>query len=359
MSKLSKRKAAAISRVLFFLVLAQVFASCEVEFSPNAEWKEIPVVYCVLDQDDDSSYVRVQRCFLGSGNQYRFAEVPDSIYYPSDALTVAIEQWNATVASDGTLHRTGDAPRQVFDFSYEEILNKQEGRFYNTIQPVYACRTAGLLDSLAVYRLVVVKNATGDTIATAETQLVYGEMQLLKPNNVTYFQFAGTAGSRTCELTWRAINAARQYQPIVRFRYRDFIVNTSVNPPDTTIIPHYIDIPCNTLKSNMRDPYMTTNLEQNYFLATIRNNIEDVTSNKNIIDTVDIYINCCNESLAAYIYAGNPSGSLIQDPFTYTNINGGIGVFASRRTHIMFKIHTPVSANSNYVKSLKELGVGF
>ena len=109
----------------------------------------------------------------------------------------------------------------------------------------------------------------------------------------------------------------------------------------------------------MRDPFLSTKLDQNYFLSTIKSKIEDRTCNKNIIDTVEIFITCCTEPLAAYIYANNPAGSLNQEPFTYTNINGGLGVFAARRTHISFRVRTPLSSVSNYIKSLKELNVGF
>lgn len=348
-----------IIRLAFLIVAISSFVSCEVEFSPNAEWRETPVVYCLLDQDDDTTYVRVQRCFLGEGNQYRFAEIADSIYYPQDALTVCLEEWNTWTASDGTVHRAGDAPRQVYTFTYEELLNKENGRFYNTVQPVYVYPTAGLLDSTCIYRLLVISNGTGDTIATSETSLVYGDMTLSKPNNVTLFQFAGYSGNKSCEITWSALNNARQYQPIVRFMYRDFIINTSVTPPDTTITRRTIDIPCNLVKSNMRDPYLSTKLEQNYFLSTIRSSIIDTVCNKNIIDTVQIFITCCTEDLAAYIYANNPGGMLNQEPFIYTNINGGLGVFAARRHKLSFLVPTPVSAISNYIKTLKELNVGF
>ncbi len=53
---------------LVLFAASLLLASCEVDFSPNASWREIPVVYCVLDQDDDTSYVRVERCFLGEGS---------------------------------------------------------------------------------------------------------------------------------------------------------------------------------------------------------------------------------------------------------------------------------------------------
>lgn len=348
-----------IKKILLPVITLLTLTSCEVEFSPNADWRETPVVYCVLDQDEDTTFVRVQRCFLGSDNNYHYASVADSINYPQNALTVIMEEWNSGTTDEGLMYRTGNAPRRIFTFDYQEIIDKDSGMFYNTVQPVYACRTAGQIDTTFIYRLRVVKNSTGDTIAQSETNLIYGDMRLSKPNNVTLFQFAGTQGSKTCEITWSAVKGARQYQPIIRFFYRNFIVNQSVIPWDTIITPHYIDIPCNVVKSNLRDPFFTTKLEQNYFLATIKNALQDSICNRNVIDTVLVFINCCNEPLAAYIYASHPGGVFNQEPFTYTNIEGGLGVFASRRRHIQFAVGTPISAASNYIKALHELGVGF
>ncbi len=348
-----------MKKILFSIIIIFCFASCEVEFSPNAEWRETPVVYCLLDQDEDTTFVRVQRCFLGTDNNYRYSTISDSINYPQGALTVIMEEWNGTTTSEGLVYRSGNSPKRVFNFDYQEIINKDSGMFYNTLQPVYVCCTAGQLDSTCVYRLCIVKNSTGDTIAQSETSLVYGDMSLTRPNNVTLFQFSGTSGSKTCEITWSAINGARQYQPIIRFFYRDFIIDRSVMPWDTTITPHYLDIPCNVVKSNMRDPYLTTRLEQNYFLSTIKSALQYNVCNRNVIDTVLVFITCCSEPLAAYIYASHPGGAFNQEPFTYTNIEGGLGVFASRRRHIQFTVGTPLSSASNYIKTLKELGVGF
>ena len=345
--------------VVVGLLAVSVFSSCEVEFSPNDQWRETPVVYCLLDQDEDTSYVRVQRCFLGEGNQYVYAAEPDSLYYPQGSIAVFVEEWDCWTDRNGVTHRSGSAPRRVFNFDYRLMSDKDTGVFFNAFQPVYACHTGGMLDTNRLYRLRVVKTATGDTIASSETRLIRGNMTLTHPNNVTLFQFAGTSGSKTCLFAWSSLREARQYQPIVRFWYRDFTIDYNTWPWDTIISRHYIDIPCNVVKSNMRDPSLNTRLDQNYFLSVIRSALEHDSCNRNIIDTVDIFITCCSEPLAAYIYAGNPAGSLNQDPFTYSNIDGGLGVFAARRRHIVFRVGTPVSAVSNYVKSLKELGVGF
>ncbi len=346
-------------KIFNLTLILLLFTSCEVEFSPNDQWHNIPVVYCLLDQDDDTTYVRLQRCFLGEGNNYEYASIADSINYPQGSVTVLMEEWNTWKDGSGEYHASGDNPRRIYNFAYTEIENKTPGLFYNEKQPIYTCETRGQLDSTCIYRLKVIDNASGDTIAKSETMLVHGRMQLQAPNNVIGFNFAGATGSKKCEITWSSVKNARQYQPVVRFLYRDFIIDRSVVPWDTTITPHFIDIPCNVVKSNMRDPYYTTNLDQNHFLMTIKETIGNDTCNKNVMDSVYIFVYCCSEPMAAYIYAGNPAGSLSREVFTYSNIEGGLGVFAARRRHIYFAVESPVSAVSDYIRRLKELGVGF
>ncbi len=342
---------------LILILSVVVLVSCEADFSPNDSWRDVPIVYCILDQDDDTTYVRLQRCFLGEGDQRQYASVPDSNYYPVGSVTVLMEEWTTWKDNDGRRHRYGNTPARVYNFSYGHLNGKPEGIFSGGSQPIYYYPTGGMLDTTCLYCLKVIKNATGDTIAKAETLLINGNMTLYKPNNVTLFNFSGS--TKTCEITWSSLNEARQYQPLVRFWYRDFIIDTTVIPQDTTIRVKSIDIPCNVVKSNMRDISYTTKIEQQYFLSTIQQALIGDSCNKNVIDTIDMFVYCCTEDLAAYLYANNPSGSFNQDPFVYTNIDGGLGVFAARRHHISFRVGTPLSSASDYIRKLKELNVGF
>ncbi len=347
-----------------------LLVSCKVEFSPNAPWQEIPAVYCVLDQDDDTSYVRVQKCYLGNSNAFDDATIFDSINYPEGSLAVQLEEWMATIDGDSILHATGTAPRAVYDFSYKLATHKDSGMFaYASGQPVYVCETKGRLDSTCLYKLLIRKAESGDTLAYATTQLVWGNMTLLHPSNNETFNFSGTQGNRRCKMQFSALQGGRRYQPMIRFYYRNFWVDTvvvdGVVTYDTTIIPHSFTIDAEHTKSSMRTSTIDYSYPQGAFLHAVYMAVKDDPYPKNVVDTVDIYIRVCNEDLSQYLYTHSLTGGINQMEHRYTNIVNGnpalpaVGVFAARRMHIMFKAKTPAAANSNYKKDLDSLYVGF
>ena len=142
-------------KLLFFLPLVFSFAACEVEFSPNAEWKNIPAVYCLLDQDDDTTWVRVQRCYLTEGNIYDYGLVSDSINYPQGSITVSLLAYR-----DGIL-------RDSMAFQYTE-RGMDSGLFAHTNQPLYWCETRSRLREDCSYVLNVRNAADGTLLATTD-----------------------------------------------------------------------------------------------------------------------------------------------------------------------------------------------
>lgn len=341
-----------------------LFMACHVEFSPNGTWQDIPVVYCVLDQDEDTTYVRVQKCYLGEGNQYDYAANYDSINYAEGSLRVVMNQWAAwrDEYHQLTIDPTQTEPQHTFTFQYHLLRDKEEGSFAAPNQPVYICPTGGLLDTGSVYELLIIKVDSGDTLARATTALIGDgadiSHHLQKPDNITLFQFTGV-GAKYCTFTWTQLPRARMYQPRVRFYYRDFILDTlSATEIDTTVIPHAIDINGPVVKSSSLVGSLSCRFPQTVFNEVLLDSIH-TTCNKNVIDTVDIYMWCCDEQLTRYLTSHEVSGTINQNTYNYTNIEGGRGVFAARRTHIMFRVCTPPSANSQYKKDLKDLGIGF
>ena len=78
------------------------------------------------------------------------------------------------------------------------------------------------------------------------------------------------------------------------------------------------------------------------------------------VNHVDILIYACNEDLNAYITSQNLHVSGGQGFSPYTNIEGGLGIFGSRRTHIRERVPCDSTGKPGYLPDqLHRLGVGF
>lgn len=303
-------------RLLFALLSAGAFMSCEVEFSPNAEWKETPVVYCLLDQDDSLSWVRVERCYLSEGEIYGGASVSDSFNYPDGALQVAVLAFN-----DG---------RQVDSIPFQYMLvDREDGNFANTLQPVYCGVTYRRLKDAYTYELRIRRTSDGSMLASASTTLVTPNdgTVLIKPNNSAAFGFSTT---RYCDIEWYAMRNARYYQPVVRFYYSYKYLG------DDTL---FVDLPCSPRLCI--PPYSRTysiRYSRDAFLTVLREHFAGDTNTKVYPKIFDIYINACNEELYAYLSSESSAGGVDQNHMVYSNIDGGLGVFAARRTHLYRRV---------------------
>lgn len=59
-----------------------LWTACSNDFEVTAPWKDIPVVYGLLDVDDDVHFIRVEKAFLDpDGSALDIAKVVDSLYY--------------------------------------------------------------------------------------------------------------------------------------------------------------------------------------------------------------------------------------------------------------------------------------
>lgn len=335
-----------------FIVLLALLSSCKVEFSPNAEWKEVPVVYCLLNQDDDTTWVRVQRCFLSDDNFHNHMSVVDSTNYPQGSIEVKLLKWKAyhVTSTSDYLAPYGDAPVAEFTFDYFEKV-KDSGDFSYGLMPMYGARTYHQLDTSFVYQLVVLKAATGDTLASAFTSLLGGNGKVTKINDFSVgksnavFKFVGA--NYTCLYTWSPWTRARLYQPKVRFYYRQYGEL------------RHIDINCGNVKDNGRSSAISTAISQGSFYVAISEALRGDTCTKNFVHYVDLIIDGCNEDLNAYQASISALHSGSTNTSVYTNIEDGIGVFGSRRTMVARVPSDSAVGNGTYLQGLVDLHVGF
>ena len=331
--------------LIFFVASLLLFSACDVEFSPNAEWKEVPVLYCVLDQDDDTTWVRVEKCFLGDGNMYQYGTISDSLNYPAGSISVKFYAYQNGRCVDT-------------DVCNYTVKDREDGAFANRAQPLYY--TTNPLNENYMYKLVVARVSDNTVLAyTDSIPLITwydpdGYSPITKPDNGKGFGFYDRNGNTpVCKMIWKSLDNARMYQPVVRFYYGE--------EGDT----HYVDLRCPIVTDNDDRISFSTNYPLPSFLSELKTLLVDDPQPKDYLHKVDVYLTACSEDLNAYISSTDIVGGIDQGREVYTNIHNGVGVFASRRTHI----YKPLSAdnsqnplgtpNPGLLAYLKSLQIGF
>ena len=139
------------------------FASCSTKFNVAAPYKNITVIYGMLDQSDTAHYIRIQKAFLDNNkNALTMAQNPDSNFYASLNVTIA----RINYLTGGGVHDTIHLNRVDLDL---EGYPKQPGVFFNS--PNYAYKFTNTLDPNYTYRIYVTNYATGE-VDSAEAPVI-------------------------------------------------------------------------------------------------------------------------------------------------------------------------------------------
>jgi hypothetical protein len=145
------------------LILALAVSGCSTKFNVAAPYKNITVVYGLLDEIDTAHYIRIQKAFLDdSKSALAMAQVPDSNFYSN--LNVKIERIDAF--NSGTIFDT--IHLNLVDLN-QEGYPKQSGVFFNS--PNYAYKFKSVLVPYYTYRLVITNKTTGQS-DSSETAII-------------------------------------------------------------------------------------------------------------------------------------------------------------------------------------------
>ncbi|SFT53309.1 protein of unknown function [Lishizhenia tianjinensis] len=335
-----------MKQLSFFLTLFSglLLFSCSTEFSINGEYQETPIVHAIIDANDTIHYIKINKTFLGDGNSFEFAQIPDSSYFKSVEGKVA-EFVNGTKIREFTLRDT-------------TITNKEEGVFYAPEQVVYYFQTPATnkLNPEARLDLELDLN-NGSHIVTASTELVYG-VEVTDPKNITQLNFAEDKVEDKGDYKNEAFKFSEGVNAVV-YDYRIFITYNEFTAAGSTQ---------KTLewKIGEQDRESTTlgliNMNGINFYELLRNSIpqdEDVI--KRTLHSMRFQVVGGSEDLYNYILVNKPSSSLAQNKPTFTNLDGALGVFTSRMKHSITRTaFGGFSPNSRIlsVNSTKELCQG-
>lgn len=297
-----------MKKVLFFLMLvAGVFSvyRCSNEVDLYADYKDITIVYGLLDISDDTTWIKITKAFLGPGDALSIAKNPDSSNYPYKVNASLTARKNSI-----------DQPPIYLDTI--TIHNKQAGDsvFYYPDQLMYY--TTAAIDGDAAYTL---KIEDADHSISAQTKVIKN-FTITKP--VNRISFTSNVG----EIEWYSAENGKRYEVELIFNYKELAPGYT----DTLDLQMYWFLSIEVSKDTEGGEKMQSTYAGPGFYTRVQAEIPVIDNVKRWAGPVDVVISAASQEFHTYIEANGASGNLLQEVPIYTNVENGIGIFASRHT---------------------------
>lgn len=305
LEKLSMKK-----RTVFYAVLLAIcatFIACSKDFESNAPYKDVTIVYGILNSDDDTHYIKIYKGFLTTGDAYNVAQEYDSLYY-FDKIKVEVEEYvNNRKMNTYTLDTTTSISREAGDFASPKQL------LYTFTYP---------LRDDAMYLLRITNKETG-RVVTAQTLLV-SSFRINAPN-VAQLNITNATPN---PIKFSDAENAAAYDI---YQYFYYIERDKTTLQETE---KYV-------KRKINSSMLNTN-SINYVPASIFTAISsNVKPNSNVErflksdSCIKFEVWGVNDELLKYVQVNTPSSSVVLDRLHYTNIktddNLTAGILGSRK----------------------------
>lgn len=292
-----------------FVLVMMLAGSCKNDIDTNADWKEIFVVYGLLNGNDSVHYLRVNRAFLSENQSaLEVAKVVDTSYY--NQLEVKVDEFE------------GNTLRNTFILTTNNKLAKDTGLFGNYPNVLFSFEAK--LSNNREYRLTV-KNKTTGNMATAKTVLVTAPLQLNNPSFSSTNFLIDTA--RSLNLTWTPGFNAALYDLTMRFYWDEYDSATNQLIDSNK----FIDWPMAQNREPSSGNVISSRVPGNNFYAYLADHVPHVVGRYRRPKKMDFMYWAADNEFKIYREVNEPSIGLVQKKPEYTNLsNGHYGLFASR-----------------------------
>lgn len=301
-----------------FLALVNLFTACSTDVDLYADYKDITVVYGLLDSDKDTNFVKINRAFLGPGNAYEIALIADSCNYP-EKLDVKIIEYSAP--ANGNNYQK----QRTMILDTITIHSKEPGIFYAPDQLVYYTpEKINVNNDKYKYKYELLIDR-GDTVLKAETEIVGGELFMVDSRPIGF-------DAETGQTKWTPCPNTAVYEVVIKFYFteispefgsRDRCMSWSLGTYPVSSLTYEHGRYILTYKPSL----FYSNLASFLGNDTLNTNIKRVISD----NCIGVAVSAGGDELYNFIVVNGPSSSLVQNLPEYTNITGGgYGVFSSR-----------------------------
>ena len=299
-------------------LLVVVFHSCSTDVELYADYKDITVVYGLLDSSKDTNYIKINKAFLGPGDPFQIALIDDSCNYPNK-LDARLIEYRAP-SSGGTYQKTRVLPLDTIT-----IHNKEAGFFYAPDQLVYYTKEKINNNGSNYNYRYELQIDRGDTIITSFTNMVGGNTFAITPS-----QLDVTAAAQNSFIKVHPCPNAAIYELKLKFYFTELTPSLdSTQRCMTMTLGMFPLADLETTNGSLNVPYQPSSFIPSLasFLGndTLKN-VERLISEPSLV----LSVAAGGEELYNFIAVNGPSNSIVQNIPEYTNVNGGYGVFSSR-----------------------------
>ena len=319
-------------KISYLFLIAAVTAvlglgSCTTDFELNAPYEAVPVVYGFVEPTLDTQYVKISKSYLGDGNNYSYAAINDSVSFAK---------------LDGTVEATRNGT-VVGTFPLEEkyVSNLDQGIFYTDSQKIYFW-VPDTIYTDATYAINISINE-GQKEVTAETEVVgfCDFKSTFKSKLVAGAAFANTSAPGASVygdfvVEWsEGINGMR-YQVLMFFSYDEYDLN---NVPTRKVISTTMGTQVQGNSSSFSLVYNTESFYA-FVQSRLKNNPNEALVLKRVPRNLEFHIVMADENLHTYMEVNEPASGIVTERPVFTNINGGIGLFASRNVTVHKQVNS-------------------
>jgi len=319
------------------------FTRCSTDVDLTAEYKSIPIVFGLLDAEDDIQWVGINRTWLGEGDQTVAAMVQDSSEYAPERIPA---QFVAVIGSVAT---------RVFPLHDTPLETKAEnGSFFAPEHIAYFARTTNnngtKLDADAEYRFELVIDDTTEVEAITNMISVTLGNITQPPMGVDNIKlsFANVGSSNVTypdyNFEWSSTPGAARYQATLVVHYVEHYWADDFQTTLDSSAAKQLEIPIGSVDPNDDDggQIMNKSFPGQSFFSNLGSRLEKnvrITRELGIWDeenqiseAFDFVLTVANDELAIFLDINAPVTNIILERPEYSNINGGLGLWASRTT---------------------------
>lgn len=340
-----------------FVLISYLLLSCKPDFDLTGSYKDVTIVYGLLNINADTNYLKIYKGYLSEDNALIDAKNKDSLYYYKK-IDVYMDEYNGS-----------NFIRRI-ELDTTTSIPKDSGLFAYPNQLLYY--TTATLNADYTYELIIFHKESGYTVKGSTKLVPY--FSFINPSPSGYLSDSCTKEIDIATLSTQTNGAIRfsppnnslMYDIYLYFYYDEANINTPNIITNTNVVKYKMG---RLSRSSLND---VNSLILRYYCHNIYKNIAALipVSNQKVryFNHLKFEICAAGTTYTNYINLSNTGGSLVQDRLRYTNLasdsenNNALGIFSSISNTILIcprinnasvdsLVKGSLSSNLNFKKS--------